>query len=474
MTKVALVFRTIGERTSDLALALAKENLRPDEVYVLENCRPFTEAVRQMVNLDYDVDQVVAVDADSLILEDMRPWLETNTQAYVDCYVHDRFRGRIHCGVHVTRIDVMRAMATIEPPVDDEAYVLRPESRLRKLALNALGHQKCFHGFRILHDHFQYLRDVWAKYALRELRSRTPEQRRKLDAALEKWAAAQVDGTAKLELQVAQAAIAWAAKELPEGSDPATLSAAIARLPELGAEALDELGLDELGPLSRADVDRYLAQHLARWPERTERYKVFGLGLSRTGTRSLTAALHVLGVDTVHYPIDDDSLRAMTSGKLDFELLQSFDGITDITVAPYYADLERRFPDAKFVLTVRDEESWLRSCENHWTGRDAFAPADTDGKATHMEVRRFLRAAVYGSYEFEPERFRHVYRKHVDDVRRYFADKPGKLLELDVVGGAGWEPLCAYLGRPIPDQPFPHKGGVLSARLLAEVDDPDD
>lgn len=474
MTKVALVFRTIGERTSDLALELAKENLAPDEIHVLENCRPFTETVRRMVNIDFSSDFVVAVDADCLILEDMRPWLETNRQPYVDCYVHDRFRGRLHCGVHVTRVDVIRKMAEVEPPVDDEAYVLRPESRLRKLALNALGFQKCFHGFRILHDHFQWLRDVWAKYALRELRSRTPEQRRKLDAALDRWAEDERAGDGAAELRVAREAIAWAQRELPDGTDPATLSDAIARLPELGAESLSRLGIEELGPLERDAVDRRLAEHLERWPEREERYPVFGLGLSRTGTRSLTAALHVLGIDTVHYPIDEDSLRAMTSGKLDFQLMESFDGITDITTAPYYRDLDQRYPDAKFVLTVRDEEGWLRSCQNHWTGRDAFASTETAGQATHMAVRRFLRAAVYGSYDFEPDRFRRVYRAHLENVRRYFADKPGKLLELDVVGGDGWEPLCEHLGRPVPPQPFPHKGGALTRKLAEEVDDPDD
>ena len=72
--KVALVFRTIGERTSDVALELAKKNLAPDEVHVLENCRPFTETVNRMIAIEFDADVVVAVDADSLILEDMRPW----------------------------------------------------------------------------------------------------------------------------------------------------------------------------------------------------------------------------------------------------------------------------------------------------------------------------------------------------------------------------------------------------------------
>lgn len=469
MTRVALVFRTIGERTSELALQLAKENIRPEEVYVLENTRPFTETVRKMLAIDFRAEQIVAVDADSLIVENIRPWLESNREPYVDCYVFDRFRGRIHCGVHISRADVMRAMRDVAPPVDEEAYVLRPESRLRKLALNRLGHTKAFKSFRIFHDHFQYLRDVFAKYALRELRSRTAEQRRKLDSALARW-----DRSDVVEMRVAAAAVRWAQRELPEGTSPAVLSRAIARLPEIGAEQIPLLGLEERGPLTREEVQREVAELDRVFPRWDHRFRVFGVGLSRTGTRSLTAALHVLGVDTIHYPIDEDTFRALASGALDFRVLDAFDGITDITVAPYYAELERRYPDAKFILTLRDEDAWLRSCETHWTGRDAFAPPDTPASETHMHVRRFLRAAVYGTYDFEPERFRRVYRKHRDDVRRYFADKPGKLLELDVAGGDGWEVLSPFLGRPIPEQPFPHKGGMLSARSAAEIDDPDD
>lgn len=470
MTKrVALVFRTIGERTSDLSLELAKEHIRPDEIHILDHCKPFSETVNRMIAIDWKADVVVALDADSLILEDMRPFLEVNDRPYVDCYVYDRFRGRLHCGVHITRVDVMNKMKEIEPPIDDLAYVLRPESRMRKLALNALGYPKCFKGFRILHDHFQWLRDVWAKYSLRELRSRTPEQRRKLDAALVRWEASDA-----VDMRVAREAVNWAQKTVPEGTDTAVIRQTIARLPEMGASQIEALGIDELEPLTKSDVLEFGRSHARRWPSRTERYPVFGLGLSRTGTRSLTAALHVLGVDTIHYPIDEDSFRAVATGKLDFSLLRAFDGVTDITVSPYFAQLDEKYPDAKFVLTVRDEETWLPSCANHWRGRDAFETPTSEGREIHMRIRRLLRASTYGIYDFEPKRFRAVYRAHVAAVRQHFAGRPDKLLELNVVAGDGWEPLCQFLERPLPDQPFPHKGGKLTARLRAEVGDPDD
>jgi hypothetical protein len=89
-----------------------------------------------------------------------------------------------------------------------------------------------------------------------------------------------------------------------------------------------------------------------------------------------------------------------------------------------------------------------------------------------MEIRRFLRAAVYGCYDYAPERFSRVYDEHVARVRRYFADRPGDLLELDICAGEKWERLAPFLGLPIPDGPFPHKGKKLSERMASlEVDD---
>ncbi|MFK7984446.1 MAG: sulfotransferase family protein [Sandaracinaceae bacterium] len=466
MTRVALVFRTIGERTSELALELAKENIQPDEVHVLDGCRPFSETVRRMLAIEYTSDLVVAVDADCLITENMRPWLDKNDQPYVDCYVFDRFRGRLHCGVHITRVDVMREMATIAPPVDDPAYVLRPESRMRKLALNKMGFSKAFKSFRILHDHFQWLRDVFAKYALRELRSRTHEQRRKLDAAMLRWA-----DSDDIEDRVALAAVEWAQREVPSDTPPPEMAEIINALPETGAAEVSRLGFEERGPLERADVETFVEEHRAVQPAWTCEGPVFGLGLSRTGTRSLTSALHILGVDTIHYPIDDDSFRALSSGKLDFRVLNLFDGITDITVSPFYEALDRLYPNAKFILTLRDEDTWLRSCKNHWTGRGAF---DTKANETHMRIRRFLRAATYGTYDYDPARFAEVHRAHVAGVRRHFEGRPDKLLELRLVDGAGWDPLTTFLNRPHPGQPFPHKGGALTRRLEQTVDDPDD
>ncbi|GAB4206018.1 MAG: hypothetical protein OHK0013_22320 [Sandaracinaceae bacterium] len=456
---IELVFRTVGERTSDLALELAIRAIRPTKVHVIRNVRPFSRAVQRMLRLPHTSSHVVHVDADCLILEDMRPFLETNDLPYVDCYVNDRFRGRIHCGVHITSVQVLRAMREQPEPVDDLRYVLRPESRLRNLALTKLGLEKQLASFHILHDHFQRYTDIFHKYALRELRSRDDEHQKRLDHAMRKWGRS-------TDVDVARRAVAHARTHVPRDASPAEIDAYIRELPEIAEAEVRAMGLVQAGTLTMDEVNRAMeADPVGLGPPTTRKPKVFGLGLSRTGTRSLTAALHLLGWDTIHYPTDRATLETLMRGDVRFPHLDRYDGITDITVSPYYEDLDRTYPGSKFVLTVRDEESWLRSCANHWSGRPAYQEGEGEDHAIHMEIRRFLRAAVYASDDFEPERFRRAYRRHVENVTRYFADRPGDLLVLAITQGEGFEKLAPFLGVPAPSVPFPHKGKKLSERM---------
>jgi len=376
---VELVFRSVGERTSSLALELAIQRIKPQRVHVIEDVKPFALAVRRMLELPHATDpkspcsHVVHMDADCLILEDMRPFLDSNELPYVDCYVQDRFRGRIHCGVHITRGDVVRMMGRVPCPQDEPPYVLRPGSRIRGLALAELGLAKKLKSFHILHDHFQDHADIFAKYALRELRSRTEFQRKRLVASMSKWG----DG---LDLDVARHAVAHAARMVPPGAKPKHVEAYIQNLPQIAYEELRTLGLADQSPLERTELDRALATDPSLAARRAPP-KVFGLGLSRTGTRSLTAALHVLGIDTMHYPMDPASLETLVRGDARFPLLDHYDGITDITTIPFFAELDRLHPGAKFILTTRDEASWLRSCKQPWGGMAPFESGPGEGPA---------------------------------------------------------------------------------------------
>jgi hypothetical protein len=180
--------------------------------------------------------------------------------------------------------------------------------------------------------------------------------------------------------------------------------------------------------------------------------KVFGLGLSKTGTSSLTEALNRLGVRSIHYPHDVQTHEQLRNGDYRLRILDEYQGVTDITVAPYFAQLDRTWPGSKFILTVREKESWLRSAELHW--RLLLEVWDRDPQ--FRRFTEFILASVYGTVGFNRERMSYVYDAHVRNVTRYFQNRPDDLLVLDICAGNGWDALCRFLGLVAPDEPFPH------------------
>jgi hypothetical protein len=176
--------------------------------------------------------------------------------------------------------------------------------------------------------------------------------------------------------------------------------------------------------------------------------KVFGIGLGRTGTGSLVAALNLLGIRSIHYPSDDQTLRELKEARYRLSVLEDHDGAADVSVAPFYAQLDRAYPGSKFILSVRERESWLGSIEAHFSN-----PVNHE-----YEFARFIHTVVYGCEVFHRDRFAHVYDCHVRNVAHYFGGRPSDLLVLDICKGGSWESLCPFLGLPLPSPPipFPH------------------
>jgi hypothetical protein len=175
--------------------------------------------------------------------------------------------------------------------------------------------------------------------------------------------------------------------------------------------------------------------------------RVFGIGLSRTGTTSLHRAFELLNLRSVHFP-------TLTAGTL-VAVLEPYQAATDLSVARYFREIDRTFAGAKFVLTVRDLDGWLRSVEQHFE-RNPLASYPLEGRRPREYIRE-LRRALYGAETFDASRFAEAWRRHGDEVRAHFRQRPGQLLILDICGGAGWEPLCRFLELPVPRLPFPHQ-----------------
>ncbi len=187
--------------------------------------------------------------------------------------------------------------------------------------------------------------------------------------------------------------------------------------------------------------------------------KVFGIGLHKTGTVSLCNALEELGYRSVHGSKKNSDLiikaifekvdplqylhqRYRKSKKLSKD--QEFEGFADLyAIIDHFVLFDRQYPDAKFLLTTRDQDRWVQSVRNQITSRP-----DTP----------------YYHYWYFQNELQWIARKemHENTVKQYFADRPDKLLVLDITKGEGYDKICPFLGLDVLDKPFPHENRAIA------------
>lgn len=177
----------------------------------------------------------------------------------------------------------------------------------------------------------------------------------------------------------------------------------------------------------------------------SERPKVFGVGLHKTSTTSLANALYTLGYYVGGY---FDSGRFADEAELTNYVIERagcYDAVQDMPWPEFYQLLDSEFPGSKFVLTVRDEDRWIRSVTDHFG--DAVIPSH----------ERFYGVPVATGNEAV---YRSHFRRHNQEVRDHFADRPGDLLVMDIAAGDGWDVLGEFLGVTTPDWPFPRQNAM--------------
>jgi Sulfotransferase domain len=191
----------------------------------------------------------------------------------------------------------------------------------------------------------------------------------------------------------------------------------------------------------------------------TQETKIFGIGLSRTGTTTLALALRRLGYDACHFPHDRNTRQQLLSycenpaQPLQFSAADDYDAVLDTPAAMLYRELSDKYPDSRFILTVRNKQSWLRSCETFWL---RTVPWQYLGRSNYAKYCQRINVEVYGRTDFDSATFSAAYDRHVDAVLDWFLDHGQRLLVLDICSGEEWTRLCDFLGRPVPALKFPH------------------
>ena len=184
--------------------------------------------------------------------------------------------------------------------------------------------------------------------------------------------------------------------------------------------------------------------------------RVIGTGFGRTGTDSMREALEILGFGPCHHmrelvknPEHKQHWRDMVAGgPADWDLLLGqYGSCVDWPSAHYWPQLVEAFPDARVLLTWRTAESWWESYEKTIL-RVVEADTETEESAPGSQLMRRIFSGRPGDRDLCIA----VYEANVAAVK---AQVPADRLLVHELGD-GWEPLCAHLGVPVPDQPYPH------------------
>ena len=171
--------------------------------------------------------------------------------------------------------------------------------------------------------------------------------------------------------------------------------------------------------------------------------KVFGIGFHKTGTTTLDSALQILGFRTA--PVRTDLVKSLSKGDMNqiLEVANKYDAFQDNPWPILYKEMYREFPGSKFILTIREDQKWIKSVSNSF-----------GGKSTPM------REWIYGAGMGDPLRNEKVfldrYTLHNEQVRDFFSNKKSSFLELNWETANGWKELCEFLEAHIPKENFPH------------------
>jgi hypothetical protein len=192
---------------------------------------------------------------------------------------------------------------------------------------------------------------------------------------------------------------------------------------------------------------------------------VIGAGFGRTGTLSLKLALEKVGCGPCYHMLEvfgRPGHAALWSSAADGDdvdwdaLFEGFAASVDWPSCHFWRQLADRYPEAGVLLTVRDPERWYDSVmATIYQGMVRPLPSGVPeeiGIQRAMALKIVLDQAFDGRLEDRDYAIA-AYQRHNEQVREAFAGSD-RLLVYEVA--QGWEPLCRFLDRPIPEEDFPH------------------
>jgi len=190
--------------------------------------------------------------------------------------------------------------------------------------------------------------------------------------------------------------------------------------------------------------------------------EVIGAGFGRTGTLSLKAALEQLGyvktyhmVEVFEHPAHREIWAAAHRGEpIDWNaLFGGYLASVDWPSCNLWREQMAAFPDAKVVLSVRDGASWYKSVMTtiYPTSTGLLNAQDPNARAFGEWATEIIWKRVFDGRMDDEAHAIDVFERHNAQVK---AEVPADRL-LVFEARQGWGPLCEFLGKPVPETPYP-------------------
>lgn len=215
--------------------------------------------------------------------------------------------------------------------------------------------------------------------------------------------------------------------------------------------------------------------------------EVIGASYGRTGTSSFQVAMEILGFGRCYHMKEAfancsgaqwTKIADERNPTLVRDLMEqgNYRSTCDMPSSVYWLEQLQIYPDAKVVLTLRDPEKWYKS----WM--DTIGTVHPDSESCYFGNRVIMGMGLFQHFSMTPmfnkvitrdcfngdwskQNLIACYKAHIENVKKLCP--PDKLLLFDVKDG--WEPLCTFLGVPVPDLPYPHANDTSAFLKMASV-----
>lgn len=204
--------------------------------------------------------------------------------------------------------------------------------------------------------------------------------------------------------------------------------------------------------------------------------ELIGAGFGRTGTMSIQAGLDRLGLGPCYHMAEvalhadqvELWMRAARSELASWdEIFGPYRATVDWPACAFWRDLTEAYPAAKVLLNVRDPQRWYESFSETILAHMAITGSDNPMLDRIQQVGAFvIGPRSFPEFPTDAADWIAAFERHNAAVIE--AIPAERLLVYQV--SEGWEPLCEFLGRPVPDEPFPNVNDRAAFRALFDLD----